>query len=129
MKKALATILLFIYLSATMGATLHLHYCMDRLVSWSFSDKKDKICSFCGMDKTDHEGCCKDEQKVIKLDKDQKLEDNSMQLGQSASVVIASCFIESPPIHISSFTQEYPISHGPPLFGNEIYIRNCVFRI
>jgi hypothetical protein len=50
-----------------MGATIHMHFCTDKLVGWSlwYSDK-DKKCSDCGM-KEKKNDCCKDEHKQVKL--------------------------------------------------------------
>src|SRR5450432_3882623 len=81
MKKVLATILAFVYLSSSMGATIHLHYCMGKLASWGLIDHESKSCAQCGMTKRSPASqcmaakmnCCKDEHKQIKTDKDQKL--------------------------------------------------------
>ena len=81
MKKVLSVILAFVYLSTSMGATIHLHYCMGKLASWGLIDHESKNCARCGMVKkpsasrslTTKMGCCRDEQKQIKTDKDQKL--------------------------------------------------------
>ncbi len=45
MKKVLTTILAFVYLSTSMGATIHLHYCMGKLASWSLIDHESKNCN------------------------------------------------------------------------------------
>ena len=81
MKKVLATILAFVYLSTSMGATIHLHYCMGKLASWGLIDHDSKNCTKCGMVKKTPGShfmaakmdCCRDEHKQIKTDKDQKL--------------------------------------------------------
>ncbi len=49
MKKVLTTILAFVYLSTSMGATIHLHYCMGKLASWGLIDHESKNCTKCGM--------------------------------------------------------------------------------
>ena len=61
-------------MSASLGATLHLHYCMGKLADWRFSHSRSEKCSKCGMAKTKEKdnGCCKDEQKFFKNDTDQK---------------------------------------------------------
>ena len=81
MKKLLATILAFVYLSTSMGATIHLHYCMGKLASWGLINHESKNCGQCGMIKktpasqsmTAKMDCCRDEHKQIKTDNDQKL--------------------------------------------------------
>src|SRR5664279_5304158 len=81
MKKVLTTILAFVYLSTSMGATIHLHYCMGKLASWGLINHESKHCAQCGMvkQKSSPQGmtakmdCCRDEHKQIKTDKDQKI--------------------------------------------------------
>ena len=82
MKKVLASILAAAHFtfSTSMGATVHLHYCMGKLFSWSLTDKDSKNCGHCGMPKSNmgghctsfKDGCCKDKQAHVQLDKDQK---------------------------------------------------------
>ena len=132
MKKFFATILAILYLSTSIGTTIHLHYCMGKLVEWSLWDKKGSICSNCGMerDPESNNKCCKDHSQQIKIDKDQKLSENYIQLNE----IIPG----TTPINFS----DYSISvlffspgrlakvNGPPLCRNtSLNIFNCVFRI
>ena len=140
MKKVFVAILAFFYLVSSTGATVHMHYCMNKLVSWGFGPKKSnkKTCSFCGMKMKvngDHSveqtnGCCKDEQKFIKIEKDQKASVIGYNLLKHFNDQI-SCSAEGTSVYnIISPVLEYPTSHAPPL--NEkvpVFIRNCVFRI
>src|SRR5436190_9896017 len=75
MKKLLVFILSLVYLTASTGATVHMHYCMGKFVAWSLqhdSKTKDK-CKKCGMkNSANKKGCCKDEQKHIQIEKNQK---------------------------------------------------------
>jgi hypothetical protein len=64
-----------IYGSATMGTTVHLHYCMNKVVGWSLVDNQDHKCHSCGMEKMG--GCCKDSKAQIKLAADQQKVDPS----------------------------------------------------
>ncbi len=68
---------MLIYGTATMGATAHLHFCMNEFVGWSLFQNKDNKCGKCGMQDRNKEGCCKDEHKLIKLKIDQQKTDNS----------------------------------------------------
>ena len=140
MKKFLVSILTFLYLSSSIGATVHMHYCMDKLVSWGFSQKETnkKACDFCGMAKKpsgDHcvkatSGCCKDKQKLVKLESDQKV-----SLFEYSFVK----YFDGPffyPIETGSVYKtfspvlEYPTTHAPPFKEKvPVFIRNCVFRI
>jgi hypothetical protein len=74
MKKPLLTILAFLYILSTTGASLQLHFCMGKLADWSIGHTQSNTCSECGMEKTDEQanGCCNDEQAFIKNTADQK---------------------------------------------------------
>ena len=130
MKKFIVSILAVLYLSSSIGATVHLHYCMDKLIGWSLEHQKGNRCSKCGMIKKQKgKACCKDEYKQLKLQNDQKAE-ASYQATQLSSVAVLTNFFTTPSIQLSSLAEENPLSHAPP--GSEsipLYIRNQVFRI
>jgi hypothetical protein len=67
-KQACATILVLLYMFASIGAIIHQHFCMGELVNFSMFISKDKKCGKCGMEKhTDaNNECCKDIPVVIK---------------------------------------------------------------
>ena len=98
MKKVLTTILAFVYLSTSMGATIHLHYCMGKLVSWGLISHDSKNCGICGMPKkADSRPCisakmegCKEEGNQGKTSEDQKIVSSGWQFIRlfSAPVVI-----------------------------------------
>jgi hypothetical protein len=115
MKKFIVAILSIFYLGISSGATIHLHYCMDKLVGWKFWHNDAKKCSNCGMEKTKSgkEGCCKDEHQHIKLQSDQKAAE-IFQLQQLFSTTITAAFIEMPSVVLPSIAENYPISHAPP---------------
>lgn len=140
MKKFLVTILALIYLSTSVGATVYRHYCMDKLVAWGLGHEKTdkKSCPYCGMTKSsqdkhcikESEGCCKDEQKIVKLENDQKISEASLQLSQIPAVVITPAYFDHSFEYVSSLTEEYPLTHAPPRTENvSLFVRNCVFRI
>ena len=141
MKKALATILAFVYLTATTGATINLHYCMDKLVAWGAGEEKEgqKSCPHCNMTKSGKEkhcgkqnkGCCKDEHKQLKIEKDQKAANSGFDVSkpfiQLSSPVPSPAFFAG---YIFSASVEYPLTHAPPRSGNvSMIVRNCVYRI
>lgn len=126
MRKIIVSILAVFYLCSSTGATVHMHYCMGKLINWSLFKDGDK-CSKCGMKKDG--GCCKDENKFVKNNFDQKATEsiNLVQLLVSPAPVL---FIDIAESYASSLLETYPTSHAPPISsGLEIYIRNCVFRI
>ena len=130
MKKFIVSILAVLYLSSSIGATVHLHYCMDKLIGWSLEHQKDNRCSKCGMIKKQKgKACCKDEYKQLKLQNDQKAA-ASYQATQLSSVAILTNFFISPSVNLPSLAEENPLSHAPP--GSKsipLYIRYKVFRI
>ncbi len=132
MKKFLATILAILYLATTTGATVHLHYCMGKLVEQNLWHNQKEKCGKCGMDKseTNDNGCCKDEHKQLKLDVDHKIAVSTFDHLQLVAIAEPVSFIEIPTIAFSSITEENPNSNAPPRScGVAIYKRNGVFRI
>ena len=126
MKKILALILSVVYLTSSVGATVHLHYCMDKLINWSFSDEGNK-CKNCGMEKSGN--CCKDENKFVKNSLDQSAT-GAIQLLQPPAIDTHISFTGVSDNCSFPSINEYPINHSPPVDdGVDIRIRNCVFRI
>ncbi len=135
MKKFLAIILALLYLTVSSGATIHLHYCMGKLVNWGlWHNKISDKCGNCGMAKQKQKtskGCCKDEQTLVKVDKDQKaslLQYNFSK--QSNDFTPYYSIIKNNSACILSLVREYPTTHAPPYKEKvQEFIRNCVFRI
>ena len=128
MKRILVSILAVFYLASTVGATVHLHYCMDRFINWSLLNSDGDKCDKCGMEKDG--GCCKDENKFVKNNVDQKVAEPAVQLTQMAAIATPVDLIYTSEQYFSSLIQEYPISNAPPRSnGVGIYILNSVFRI
>ena len=127
MKKFLVTILALVYLISSAGATMHLHYCMDKLVSWSLSERPGNLCENCGMEANG--GCCKDEQHFIKNNTDQKTAESDIQLLQISAIATPTPFIITSGLYFSQ-EAKHTTSYSPPdNSGVDILIRNCVFRI
>ena len=132
MKKIITAILAVFYLTTSVGAVVHLHYCMGKVVNWGLWNTTNKKCSKCGMEKSHTNlkgGCCKDEQKQLKTEKDQKLAETVFNLIHVISATPQVAEIELPVINISSVTEINPISHAPPRSQVAIHIRNCVFLV
>lgn len=133
MKKTVAILLLLIYGSTTMGATVYVHYCMDEFAGWSLFNGKDKKCGKCGkcgMQEENKEGCCKDEHKQFKLKVDhQKVEVAqlfTLFISPGLSVPIVDFTFHS----LLNITERYPTGHAPPDIGQEkLYVHNCVFLV
>jgi len=114
-KKTIVILLMLIYGSATMGATVHMHYCMNQLVGWSLYHDKDDKCGRCGMEEKDQDGCCKDEHKHVKLKVDH----------QKSNGIHWSTYITSPALvssvvdfeinaALTTLSEIYSTSHAPP---------------
>jgi hypothetical protein len=138
MKKFLTTILALVYLSTSMGATVHLHYCMGKLFSWSLVDKKSKTCGECGMPKNSKDAhclsfkddCCKDTQAHFQLDKDQKTTENAYAFSALTIAALPMTTATLPDSYVTAYITGYPTANAPPDPDNvPVFIRNCTFRI
>lgn len=78
---------------------------------------------------TNKKGCCKDEQKQIKLEKDQKIVENSILFAQSCGTALTPGFTYLE-VLIPSVTEKYPTNNAPPRsWKQSLFLLNCVFRI
>jgi len=131
-KKIVAILLFLIYGSTSVGATIHMHYCMNEFVGWDLwhGDKENK-CGKCGM-KEKKGGCCKDEQKQLKLSTDQ----NHNQLNAIVfEQIFTPIILNHQPVYNftqpSSVTVIFPKNNAPPNRWQSvpIYLSNSVFLI
>lgn len=130
MKKIAVILLLVIYSSSTVRATVHLHYCMNELVGWSLvHSDKDKKCGKCGM-KEKKGGCCKDEHKQIKITADHQQKNFSVDFSNTFFLGAVPSFFNIPVVLISSIIEIYPTCHAPPdIVNTRLYILHCVYLI
>lgn len=121
---------MLIYGSATMGATVHLHYCMEEFVGWSLFHGNDDTCGKCGMKESEKEGCCKDEHKHFKLKVDHQKSGANVMLAMAltpATINPLPDFDFQPYIKI---TESYSHCHAPPDIGiTKLHVLHCVFLI
>lgn len=132
MKKFSVAILAFLYITTSTGAAFHVHYCMGNYTDWGFGQNNAKTCSNCGMTEMGQKdkGCCKDENKFLKNDTDQKNAGPAFQPIKVIAVSLPTVFAEMAPGVYPSGTGADPIHHSPPRScGVAVYIRNCVFLI
>jgi hypothetical protein len=118
-----------IYGSATMGTTVHLHYCMNKIVGWSLVDKQDHQCHTCGMEKKG--GCCKDSKAQIKLAADQQKADPAKNVNFNCQLVssqpIASDYFLANTVALAIIPLQ---QNSPPLLPiSEAPEFLCVFRV
>ena len=132
-KRIILAILSFFYLATATGSSLHFHYCMGQLASWSFSKNEQKECEQCGMEKnlSDDIGCCKDEYKQLKLQVDQKLtHESSLYVSLPVIELIAGFHNDRPlllTIRESFFPNRFAAFKGHSSIA--AYILLCNFRI
>jgi len=130
MKKVLVTILAFTYLAVSSGATIHLHYCMGKLVGWELTEHQQKHCGNCGMEKKARKGCCRDEHKTLQIEKDQKATEVAFQFTAQPPAILTVSYAGLPPVYIPVIAMGNAATHAPPsLSGVPVFIRNCNFRI
>lgn len=129
MKKAVVTILAVLYFITSTGATIHIHFCMGKLISWNVNPNENTgICNRCGM--KSKKGCCEEKYQVIKIDQDQKIVNAISTSIKAPEIILRNFYTEFAFNYFSSSTKETYYSHAPPLdCCVPIYISNCVFRI
>lgn len=103
---------------------------MNRLSSVHFFGDKADRCNVCGMDQHESDGCCHDEQKVVKLEQDQNKwqgTDYSLpdfkEIATPLSLYQAAAFI--PDLQSTDFYHYGP----PPLSLQDTYLQVNNFRI
>lgn len=131
MKRILVTILATLYMLSATGATVHLHYCMGRLVSAGLMHKSHDRCDKCGMKKAEQKkGCCKDEHKTFKS-ADHQLAKVSFHPNFSCTIlpVNAISYHQARLRDIRSCKIQYVNAPPSPWRTVPIYIQVCNFRI
>ena len=129
MKKFLLTILAFVYISSSTGASFYIHYCMGKLADCGLTKNTSKTCSKCGMEETGN-GCCRHEVKFVKNAADQKAAEPTFQFIQLIATVPYTFLKEALYNNFLALTLVNPFNHKPPRdSGIAFYIRNCVFLI
>ena len=132
MKRILVSILAIVYLAATAGATVHMHYCMGDLAGWSLLDSKKDECTFCGMEKKDsgNNGCCEDEHHKVQLEQDQNTAAVNIVFAPAIAILPSAVYLPAAPSGLSSVTEERPLSNSPPRkSGVPVYLVNRSFLI
>ncbi len=130
MKKVAVILLFIIYGSASVGATVHLHYCMNELSGWSLASHEDQKCGKCGMKGNTKDGCCKDEQKHFKLSTDHQKADvaQSLNLLLAPAESFPNSFLPAP-IYLK-IAESFPITHAPPEYAKmRLHVLYNVFLI
>ncbi|MEN9697756.1 MAG: hypothetical protein RLZ56_1177 [Bacteroidota bacterium] len=117
MKKAIVILLLLVYGSSAIGATIHVHYCMNQFSGWSFSAEKKEQCPKCGMKNT---GCCKDEKKQIKLSSEQQKVACNIQVETTTMLLPKSNETPKHPLVCTNGNLNIAYLHAPPLLLKQL---------
>jgi hypothetical protein len=132
MKKAFAAILAILYFVTTTGATIDLFSCKGKMVESSMAKSEASICGMCKMEKKAQEqtGCCKHEQKFVKIVNDQNISDASFHIQKPVSIISSDVFFEINNFNFTSKAAEYSVTNSPQRSSSiTIYERNCTFLI
>lgn len=131
MKRVGAFILAIFYLSFTLGATLHQHYCMGELVGTSLFHPGDNECGKCGMKKHAEasKDCCKDVSIVVKA--------GGAHTFSQPDYNVLSFVFTLPPADVICTSLNIPQgnfknlyrAHSPPLLKQPLFILFNNFRI
>jgi hypothetical protein len=128
MKKIFIILVLLVYGAASMGATVHMHYCMNEFTGWNlWHDDEDSECGKCGM-KERKDGCCKDEHKQIKVEDDH----HKSRVAKHVQLLSAPALLIPFPNYIfkaTSIPLFAPLSNAPPHIPQRLHLVNCVFLI
>ena len=110
------------------GIAMEIHYCMGKKAGVDFYQTEKDKCGRCGM-KEKKNGCCSDEHKFYKLEDSHKQVSNDISFAFT-DIVVPKSFFEfnwQVPVPVSV---ALPLNHSPPDdTGQDICIRNCVFRL
>lgn len=130
MKKLIVLILLVIYASTTIGATIQLHYCMNQFSNLSLTYQgEDEKCRRCGMTENKN-GCCHDKKIQFKIKLDQQktgvIQFKNIQFGPIKIYPDTKYLLNK----IYTLTKTYPVSHAPPFsFQERFYVLHCTYLI
>ncbi|TCC96049.1 hypothetical protein FBD94_03150 [Pedobacter hiemivivus] len=132
MKRTLLTILAIFYLGISSGATMHFHYCMGELVSWSLEKESKDACDFCGMPKSvsKKKSCCKDVQQEVKSEKSHKASQTAYKFEQLSQAIIQPELYVNYQAPIPVRITREALSNAPPDGQHvPVYLKNCTYRI
>jgi hypothetical protein len=127
MKRFFTLILMLIYITASSGVVLNVHYCMGKVSSVKVDNFSDEVCK-CGAAAAEM-SCCFSEFKVVKLEDAHK----AVVVAPHIEMPVANLPVSLSLIDIAKTlpaTEQRRVIHHPPLTSTlDIYIKNGVFRI
>lgn len=130
MKRVFVVILAFLYIGASSGATIQVHYCMGKLVKLTINhEQHNSKCTHCGMEKSNNDqNCCKQEQKHLDAVQDHKLPAAFQSLRISIAKYITLHDLTA--VTGTTSTSITPVDESSGLLNSiPLCILHCVFRI
>jgi hypothetical protein len=130
MKKIIVILLLIAYGVSSFGATIHEHYCMNKLVSSSLDNKIGGCGSKSMMGEMQKGKCCKHTFKQVKVENHYKDALAGMSYEKFISAAIPSYYYLATTENILSTTNNTYFKQAfRRKTNNKIYILDCVYRI
>jgi len=123
---------MFVYGTTTVGATVHLHFCMNKFISWNFTETENKTCGKCGMkESATKKGCCKDEVKQLKIDNDHQKSTTASFINIFEASVIKSYSSLNELTRVAFDAKSFQIIYSPPLLPSKQKrtVLYCTYRI
>jgi hypothetical protein len=124
MKKFLVTILAFVYLTSTVGATLRLDCCLENLVTWS---QGANLHNDAGSKEIKD---CNNEHKQAKPGHEQKHNDTHTRFAKSFPATLTTPFPGHSFYTVASLPEAYAVNNAPPQRAAiPLFILHCIHRI
>jgi len=121
LKKLLVSILAIFYIASSTGATVHMHYCMGKLVNLELNGDGADKCNKCAETEENSscsKDCCEAAQKTVKLQHDQKAAETLLASFSAAQVHQPSLYFSfNDNSSLVTFSGNDALSHAPPLRG------------
>lgn len=128
MKKCIVTILAFVYLVSSAGATVNTHYCMGKIYSVDLSKAKDD-CSKCGMKRSSNH-CCNTELKTLKACDSHNTVVNNINLSTPVFAISYNLRNNIYPDILTGTPSFATNNNSPPgSSGFSLCIFHCIFRL
>lgn len=124
MKRLSAILLALIYIVTTSGIVINTHYCMGEIAEVALGASNDARCDTCGME---NDGCCHDDQQVLKLTDNHNYTAANFEIPVFESVSFKSA--EQEYLSVSAEESAGNIRIHPPPLPVSRNILFCVYRI
>lgn len=126
MKKFTIAILAILYFTMTSGIVLNIHYCRGKISSV----KVDVLAKdLCACKKKIDKGCCKTDNKLVKLEDTHKAVSTQFLIEAPVAIVASTQWLQHSLFVPVKEVVTYNSNAPPHLLSEDKCILNCVFRI